>query len=202
MAMAAAGCGGSSGRHVSGAEQSRLCSGTRAAAKQLAAEVPDEMLQHMSDADIAPAAPLYVLARFGKWDEILAQPMPAAGLFYMQGLWHYARGLAFSAKRQVGDADRELQALRQAIDATPAERTYAGYFKTRDMLSLAANVLAGHGSDGTSAPLRVHDRLNPSPASARLGKRVASPMCSAASWSSEMLLRNPARRSGCGAAVR
>jgi tetratricopeptide (TPR) repeat protein len=113
------------------------------AAKKLAAEIPDEMLQHMSDAEIAPAAPLYVLARFGKWDEILAQPMPAEGLFFLRGLWHYARGLAFSAKGQVGDADRELKALREAIEATPTERTYAGYFKTRDMLTLASNVLEG-----------------------------------------------------------
>ncbi len=34
------------------------------------------------------------------------------------------------------------------------------------------------------------------------GSASASPMCSAANWSSEMLLRKPARRSGCGAAVR
>jgi tetratricopeptide (TPR) repeat protein len=113
------------------------------AAKRLAAEVPDDMLQHMSDAEIAPAAPLYVLARFGKWDDILALPMPAESLFFVRGLWHYGRGLAFSAKDQAGEAQRELQALRQTLEATPAERTYAGFFKTRDMLNLAADVLAG-----------------------------------------------------------
>ncbi len=114
-----------------------------AAARKLAAEVPDEMVHHMSDAELAPAAPLYVLARFGKWDDILALPMPAEGLFFLRGLWHYDRGLAFSAKGESGEAERELQALRQTIEETPAERTYAGFFKTRDMLTLAANVLAG-----------------------------------------------------------
>ena len=57
-----------------------------------------------------------------------------------------------------------------------------------------ANTLDGQQSDGTSAPDRVQERLNPSFDSARLGKRVAPPMCSAANWSSEMLLRKPARR--------
>lgn len=114
-----------------------------AAARKLSDEVPAEMLAHMSDAEIAPAAPLYVLVRFGKWDDILAQPMPAEDLFYLRGLWHYARGLASNAKGDVGAADRELQALRETIEATPAARTYAGFFKTRDMLTMASQVLAG-----------------------------------------------------------
>src|SRR6185436_200730 len=58
-------------------------------------------------------------------------------------LWHYARGLASNAKGDVGAADRELQALRETIEATPAARTYAGFFKTRDMLTMASQVLAG-----------------------------------------------------------
>ena len=41
--------------------------------------------------------------------------------------------------------------------------------------------LKGQHSDGTIAPLRVHDRLNPSHDSGRLANRVAPPMCSAAS---------------------
>ena len=50
-------------------------------------------------------------------------------------------------------------------------------------------------------PLRVHDRLKPSPARHRLGKRVSVPMRSAANWSSEIVLRKPPR-AGCGAAVK
>ena len=65
-----------------------------------------------------------------------------------------------------------------------------------------ANTLDGQASDGTSAPLRVQERPKPSHDSARLANRVSPPMCSAANWSSEIVLRKPARRSGCGAAVR
>ena len=63
-----------------------------------------------------------------------------------------------------------------------------------------ANTLDGQDSVGTGAPLRVHDRLKPSHDSGRLGNRVWPRMCSAANWSSEMVFRKPARRSGCGAA--
>ena len=114
-----------------------------AAARKLEAEVPGEMIQHMTDAEMAPASPLYVLARFGRWDELLAQPMPPAGWLYMRGLWHYGRGLAFNGKGQPGEAERELQAMRQAIEATPAERTYGGFFKARDLLTMAEHILAG-----------------------------------------------------------
>lgn len=41
--------------------------------------------------------PLYTLTKFGKWDEILKQPTPAEDLKYPQGVWHYARGMAFTA---------------------------------------------------------------------------------------------------------
>src|SRR5262249_53049993 len=60
----------------------------------------------------------------------------------------------------------------------------------------------GKLSDGTMAPLWVHDRLKPSHDSVRLANRVSPPMRAAANWSSDTLLRKPARRSGCGAAVR
>jgi hypothetical protein len=89
-----------------------------AAAKKLEAEVPGEMIRHMSDAEMAPASPVYVLARFGRWDELLTQPMPPEGWLFMRGLWHYGRGLAFNAKGQPGEAERELQALHQAIEDT------------------------------------------------------------------------------------
>ena len=45
---------------------------------------------------IAPTL-LFTLARFSKWDEILRQPAPPKDLRYITGVWHYARGLAYTA---------------------------------------------------------------------------------------------------------
>jgi hypothetical protein len=116
---------------------------TLRAARELRSEMPVEMIAAMSDAEVAPAAPLYALARFGKWDEILAEPRPPADWLYTVGIWHYARGLALLRTGRASEAEAELAALRAHRERVPAERTYAGYFKTRDMLQLAADVLAG-----------------------------------------------------------
>jgi tetratricopeptide (TPR) repeat protein len=93
--------------------------------------------------ETVPAAPMLALVRFGRWDEVLGLPAPSEKLPYTRGVWHYARGLAQSAKGQGEVARSELAALTRIRDGVPAERTLAGFFKTRDMLTLAAEVLAG-----------------------------------------------------------
>jgi hypothetical protein len=116
---------------------------TLKAARNFAGEAPLEMVRQMSDMETAPVAPLFALARFGRWEEILREPAPPADLPYWRGAWHYARGLAFAATGRPGEAQRELAALQTVRDGVPAERTLAGFFKTREMLTLAVEVLSG-----------------------------------------------------------
>jgi len=59
------------------------------------------------------------MTRFGKWDEILAETAPAKDLQYTNGVWHYARGTAFTAKGQFQEATQELEQLK-AIATDPA----------------------------------------------------------------------------------
>jgi len=113
------------------------------AARDFEAAVPAEMIGQMSDMETVPVAPIVALARFGRWDEVLALPAPSEKLPYVRGVWHYARGLAYSAKDQTAAAQGELTALSAVRDATPTDRTLAGFFKTREMLTLATEVLAG-----------------------------------------------------------
>ncbi|MGH8001281.1 MAG: tetratricopeptide repeat protein [Brasilonema sp.] len=100
--------------------------------------------------------PLYALTRFGKWDEILKEPAPAADLKYPNGAWHYARGMAFTAKGTLKQAAEELEQL-QAIAADPAieEVTIWDINTTSNLLKIASEVLAGEiaakGSDYTKA---------------------------------------------------
>jgi tetratricopeptide (TPR) repeat protein len=113
------------------------------AAREFAENAPAEMIEQMPDMETAPVAPIVALVRFGRWDEVLAQPAPPAGWLYTRGVWHYARGLAFNANGQAADAARELRALEAIIKAVPPERTVAFFFRAHNMLQLAANVLAG-----------------------------------------------------------
>ena len=113
------------------------------AARDFAAAVPQDLILQTSDMETVSAAPIVALARFGRWDEVLALPAPDERLPYTRGVWHYARGLAQTAKGQGSAAQGELAALTRIRDGVPAERTLAGFFKTREMLTLAAEVLAG-----------------------------------------------------------
>ncbi|GAB4161771.1 MAG: hypothetical protein Fur0046_40390 [Cyanobacteria bacterium J069] len=128
-------------------------------------------LQHYS------AIPMYTLAKFGRWDEILAEPKPESDLVYPVGVWHFVRGLALTASGQVQEAARELQVL-EAIAASPALDgvTIWDINTTADLLKIGTAVLAGELAaqqgdlDGAIAHLQagvaLQDQLNydePSP---------------------------------------
>ena len=88
--------------------------------------------------------PLYTLTRFGKWDEILAQPQPEQDLIYPTGVWHYARGLAFNAQGNLAAAQQELAQLQAIVNAPGlAEVTIWDINSTQNILEIATEVLAG-----------------------------------------------------------
>jgi tetratricopeptide (TPR) repeat protein len=96
-------------------------------------------LQHYS------VIPLYTLARFARWDEILATPAPAADLHYPMGVWHYVRGMAFTAKGQLEEAAKELEQLKSiAADPSLAEIKIWGFNSTASILEIATEVLTGN----------------------------------------------------------
>lgn len=116
------------------------------AARQTAQVEPERLrqpewagtLQHFS------TLPTVTLTRFGRWDEILALPAPESDLKYPTGIWHYGRGMAFTAKGQLAGASRELEQLR-AIAADPdlVEMKIWGSNSTASLLAIATEVLAG-----------------------------------------------------------
>jgi tetratricopeptide (TPR) repeat protein len=116
---------------------------TLRAAREFADNAPAEMIKQMPDMETAPVAPIVALVRFGRWDEVLRYPAPPREWPYTTGVWHYARGLAFSATGQAAGARRELGELEAIVQAVPPERTVAFFFRAKNLLQLAANVLAG-----------------------------------------------------------
>jgi hypothetical protein len=87
------------------------------AARKVASKVPDEALKAMPMLAGFRVVPYFALTRFGRWDDMLREPAPPSGLPFYEGLWHYARGLAFVAKGQLLDADAELVAVRKALES-------------------------------------------------------------------------------------
>ena len=59
------------------------------------------------------ALPALVMVRFGRWNEILNLPAPGNSLPFSNGMWHYARAMAFAAGGNESATQKELTALRQ-----------------------------------------------------------------------------------------
>jgi tetratricopeptide (TPR) repeat protein len=94
------------------------------------------MMQHFY------SLPLYALARFGQWDEILQASAPDAELLYPTGVWHYVRGMAFKGKGQLNNAKQELEQLETIIANAASEKAPIWEINQK-ILKTASNMLAG-----------------------------------------------------------
>lgn len=112
-------------------------------ARELAAETSPEMVRQMSDIEGGLVAPAVALARFGRWQEILAEPAPPEDLPFALGVWHYARGLAFTRTGKLDDAAKELEQVQAIEKTTPPTRTIGQVNTTKSVLAIADHVLAG-----------------------------------------------------------
>jgi tetratricopeptide (TPR) repeat protein len=106
--------------------------------QSLLGEAGNGPLQHFT------TIPLYTQVKFGKWDEILAQSAPGEDLLYPTGVWHFARGMAYRAKGQLQQANRELQAL-ESIATNPSLQsvTVDGLNSADHLLKMAIELLSG-----------------------------------------------------------
>ncbi|MDB5796870.1 MAG: hypothetical protein JWP36_772 [Paucimonas sp.] len=84
-----------------------------AAANKLAALVTDEAARSVALAQPVKVAPYFAHAQFSSPDTILALPAPGTGMPYVEGMWHYARGVALANKGDAANARKEAEAIRQ-----------------------------------------------------------------------------------------
>ncbi len=69
---------------------------------------------------------MHVLVRFGRWQEIIDEPMPADADLYCvsTAMHHYAKGIARATLKQFVAADTERRAFARALSRIPAERRF------------------------------------------------------------------------------
>ena len=99
------------------------------AARELAEDIPEDLLRIPSPpfADFYEsylAVWVHVLIRFGRWQQIIDEPLPDDAALYanLTATLHYAKGVAHAALGQVEEADRARDAFRAARAAVPEAR--------------------------------------------------------------------------------
>ncbi len=87
---------------------------------------------------------IHVLVRFGRWDELIAQPLPDDLDLYCStaATIHYGRGIAHAARGQLAQAHAEREAFAAAYARIPDTR-YLFNNTVRDIMGIASEMLDG-----------------------------------------------------------
>ena len=117
-----------------------------AAAEKMAALVSPEMLRApgMTFTQHHLTRHLQMKVRFERWNDILEAKAPDADLTHARAMWHYARGRAHAAKGTPAAAETDLARLRAARDDKSLASQRLEFNTSRQILDIAAEVLAGH----------------------------------------------------------
>jgi tetratricopeptide (TPR) repeat protein len=88
--------------------------------------------------------PYYAMVRFGRWDDLIAEPRPKHDTLFTRGIWHYARGSAFAAKGRADEARQELASLEKILtDPALAKMPSFSQNAPDAILRVAVEMLAG-----------------------------------------------------------
>jgi tetratricopeptide (TPR) repeat protein len=132
---------------------SAMFEGNSRAAFEAADELADQLTPELLAIESPPMADwleafvplsIHVLVRFGRWDELIAQPLPEDVALYCAttATIHYGRGVAHAAKGQLPQAHAERAAFRDAYARIPDTR-YLFNNTARDILAIADAMLDG-----------------------------------------------------------
>lgn len=92
-----------------------------AAARDTAARLPLEMLRAMPGYDGWLAYPVWTLVRFGRWQGVLAEPLPPAEFAYASAVAHIARAIAQARLGNLEEAGKESVEAERNYALLPAE---------------------------------------------------------------------------------
>jgi len=131
-------------------------------ARRVVANVRVEQVQAFPTVEFFRTVPLLSLVRFGKWDEILAEPHPHEGFMFAKSIWHYARGVAYAATGEAVLAADELALLLPLKDDVSVRfldsRDYPGSTLVAIAIDLLQGEIAYRAGDYTAAEASFEQR--------------------------------------------
>lgn len=91
------------------------------AARRVAEKISPEVARTEPWLEAITPVVYYALVTFGRWDEILASPLPPADLRFTTTMAYYAKGIAFAAKGLFVEAAAALDTVTAINSALPAD---------------------------------------------------------------------------------
>ena len=119
---------------------------TEAAAK-LDAAIPVEVVKAFPIMQPIKASPFTTHAQFSDPDTILALPAPPDDLAVVRTMYHYARAVAYAAKKDAPGAQREIDAIAK-LEATTDFKPFAEWnLPAKEIMQTARQVATGRLAD-------------------------------------------------------
>ena len=114
-----------------------------ASARAMRERIPDAFIEHAAPLiDGVLIIGLEVKMRFGKWEEILKEPMPGDNLPISLAMWHGARAIALANMGRMSGAMAERDAFAAAAKAVPEDRMVLNNSAPK-VLTVASHVIDG-----------------------------------------------------------
>ena len=113
------------------------------AARKVAANVRLEQIQEFPGVEFFKTIPILALTQFGRWDDVLAEPMPDASLDYATAIAHYARGTALAKTGNLAGARAERAQLMALLDTPKVMTLNDNDYPASTLLQIADALLLG-----------------------------------------------------------
>jgi tetratricopeptide (TPR) repeat protein len=114
-----------------------------ASAEKLRGLIPDDVARGIAMVQPVKAAPYFAHALFSSPDAILALTDPGEAIPYVKAIWHYARGVAYAAKRDGAAAGAEANAIETIERTADFSLLTASGIPAKEVLTLARAVIGG-----------------------------------------------------------
>jgi tetratricopeptide (TPR) repeat protein len=115
-----------------------------AAARDMWADLPPEALEKVGPFLDRWMCSVYdVQKRFGRWDDIIAEPPPPSILPITQATWRACRAVAYAAKKDFVNAEREFELYREAKTRLPEDHPWSRRDLAHTVLDVGEHFIAG-----------------------------------------------------------
>jgi tetratricopeptide (TPR) repeat protein len=112
-------------------------------AERLDGKIPDAMAEKVGWIQAIRTAPYFAHAQFSSPETILALPDPGDQFPLIKAMWHYARGVALAAQKEVAKAQSEAAQIAELNQKSDFSYLLAWAVPAPDLLNLARHVVEG-----------------------------------------------------------